>query len=165
MEMTKGCLVLACAALGGCLLPSAREREAFVSEGVADGSSFRCSEHQIWQLGYHVVASTGESLQAERRLGDSANETLRGYLTVSVAGDTTVPHLYVRAERVAEPALDAAPVPRSYPPTTNPGFPPTRPPAIRRREPRRVSPGEVARHARQVVRACAAGGELRRTAE
>ena len=165
MEMRKRSLVLACAALGGCLLPQPQASDVFVSEGVADGLSFRCSEHQVWQMGYHVVSSTGESLQAERRLRDSETETVRGYLTVSVAGDTTEPRLYVRGERVAETSRGPIPQPASYPPTTRPGFPPARTPAIRRREARRVSPGEVAGHARSIVRACAVGGEIRRAAE
>ncbi|HSU13353.1 hypothetical protein [Longimicrobium sp.] len=161
--MKRRSLVLACAALGGCMLPQQPGRDdVFVSEGVADGGSFRCSEHLVWQMGYHVVSNTGESLQAERRLRDSDTETVRGYLSVSVAGDTTEPRLYVRAERVAETTRGPIPQPASYPPVTRPGFPPARTPGLRRREPRRVSPGEVAAHARSVVRACAVSGEIRR---
>ncbi|HEX8242390.1 MAG TPA: hypothetical protein VF541_02795 [Longimicrobium sp.] len=161
--------ILLAAALGGCLFPPRNSDGVFYSEGVADATSFRCSRDEVRQLGYRLLTNNeaGEMLRAVRYLGRSESDRVQGYLTVSVSQDTAGRWLLVSAERFTEntdpmgprfPTPVPAPVPQ---PPTDPGRTPPRVPQVSRREPRRLSPGEVASHARMVVRRCAVGGEAR----
>ncbi|HEX6751351.1 MAG TPA: hypothetical protein VF092_28930 [Longimicrobium sp.] len=171
--MRRGALVLL-VALGGCLLPG-RERDAvFVSEGVADGSSFDCSRRGVRGLGYSVMQldEATETLHAFRYLGRSGDERMHGYLTVSVAQDSAGRHLLVAGERTAEranvtrprfPTPVPTPIPEPQPVPVPGRNPPPEVPRARTTGPRRVSPGEVASHARYVVRRCGVGGETRAT--
>lgn len=164
-------LMVLAAGLGGCLLPSRPGDAVYFTEGVADASSFRCSQQEVRQLGYRLTTydEAGEMLRAVRYLGRSGTDRLQGYLTVSVSQDTAGRWLLVSAERFTENTDPLGPnfptpVPTPVPtPPTDPGRNPPRVPRVTRREPRRVSPGEVASHARSVVRRCAVGGETRST--
>ena len=154
----KRSLIVACAALGGCMMPGRPGSEVFVSQGAAREGSFRCSQSAVYDLGYSVLSSDGESLRAQRYIGRYGQQTYRGYLTVSVSPDSIRRELTVRAERYAEDARTPVPV---YPPGTQPGRPRPAVMGVARTSSRRVAPGEVAGDARTVVRRCAAGGDYR----
>ncbi len=145
--------VCACTTLGSRQV----ENGVFTSEGVASATSFECSRQAVSGMGYTVSWSSGtESLRAERRGGDGANEW-RGYLTVAVSRESSGHYLQVSAERYAEPSR--LPVPATPAPQPTPVPTPPLPGTIARRTTRRVGPGPVAGDARNVVRRCALNGE------
>jgi hypothetical protein len=131
------------------------EEGVYTSEGVASAYSFECSRQAVSGLGYAVSWSSGnESLRAERRGGDGADEW-RGYLTVTISSESSGHYMVVNAERYAEPSRmpmseNPAPQPRPVP------TPPV-PRPVARRTTRRLSPGPVAGDARSVVHRCSLG--------
>lgn len=120
-------------------------------QATATLTSLECSRRTAARFGYTVdrmPGATEGTLRAERRFDGDGPRPSRGYITVSVPPDPgTV--MYVTAERIAE----AGPVPR----VPNPGPRPTPTPTpvpTGRLGPQRVSPGEVAGHARSVLQQC-----------
>lgn len=148
--------VAAAFALAACAMAPGRETDdAFTAEGMANVGSLTCSERQVARLGYNVMRAGGETpeegtIRGERRFDDDGVAPTRGYLTVSVARESDGPRLYVRAERYQEST--SYPVPTNLPPRGTPQPAPF--PSARRTGTRRVAPGVVAQHAREVVRAC-----------
>jgi len=158
-RMVRGGAVIAAAALCGCFpqrTPS-MENGVFTSEGVATFDSFRCAQTAVTGLGYTVNWYDGgeETLRAERRYENSAAESYRGYLTVSVTQEQSGRYLFVRAERFSEGSR--LPIPANPSPQPTPVPTPPMPRPVAQRSTRRVSPGPVAGDARNVVRRCAIG--------
>lgn len=155
-RIVRGGAVIAAAALCGCV-PRTRpyDNGVFTSEGVATFDSFRCAQTAVTGLGYTVNWYDGaeETLRAERRYENSAAESYRGYLTVSVTQESSGRYLFVRAERFSEGSRLPIPANPSPQPTPVPTPPVPRP--VAQRSTRRVSPGPVAGDARNVVRRCA----------
>ena len=158
--MRRGMTIVAAAALCGCAINRPGSNgDVFVSEGAARESSVWCSRDAVADMGYEVLwYDRGQEggLRAERRIGTYGTQTYRGYLTVSVTGDSVARRLTVRAERYAQDT--GTPVRGTYPPAIPTGRPnPPLPGRTTRSAPHRVSPGEVAGDARTVVRRCATG--------
>lgn len=156
-RMACGGILIAAAALGGCVPthPRSMEDGVFTSEGVASFDSFRCAQSAVTGMGYAVNWYDGaqETLRAERRYENSAAESYRGYLTVLVTQENASRRLQVRAERYSEGSRLPIPANPSPQPTPVPTPPTPRP--VAQRSSRRVSPGPVAGDARNVVRRCA----------
>jgi len=101
-------------------------------------------DYEVWWDGAHEGA-----MRAERNFGGSQSGRSRGLITVNVPHDPgTV--MYVTAERIESPGA----VPGVLNPPPRPGPMPTPVPTGRRLGPQRVNPGEVANHARNVLRQC-----------
>jgi hypothetical protein len=149
--------IVAAAALCGCALNHpGLNGDVFTTEGTARESSVWCSRDAVADMGYDVIwYDRGEDggLRAERQIGTYGTQTYRGYLTVSVSGDSAARRLIVRAERYAQDT--PTPVRGTYPPAIPTGRPnPPLPGQTTRSAPHRVTPGEVAGDARNVVRRC-----------
>jgi len=157
----RGGALLAAVGLCACVpaRPGSMENGVFTSEGIASFDSFRCAQTAVTGLGYTVNWYDGgqETLRAERRYENSAAESYRGYLTVSVTQENAGRYLMVRAERYAEGSR--LPIPANPAPQPTPQPTPPLPRPVAQRSTRRVSPGPVAGDARNVVRRCAIAGE------
>jgi hypothetical protein len=151
MAMRKRLPLLALAA--ACATPGTSQMspdKVYRAQAEATLTSLDCSRQTASRYGYRVWydGTTEGSLRAERIFDDGPQRS-RGYITVSVPHDPgTV--MYVTAERIAEGGA----VPGVLNPTPRPTPVPTPVPTGRRLGPQRVSPGEVATHARILLQHC-----------
>ncbi|HEX2203370.1 MAG TPA: hypothetical protein VHG91_08730 [Longimicrobium sp.] len=149
--------MVAVAALAGCSTLTQRPGPYEV-RGIAEITSFQCARERVSALGYNVVSNDGQSFRAER-VSEGTSSRVYGYLSVSIYPDAGGRELFsARAERVVDPRdprVAPAPGPAG-PPVLGPQ-PPRAPRPVYTRERDRVTPGETAGHARQLVRACTRG--------
>jgi hypothetical protein len=156
--MKSALLLTAATGLAACATNALPGEDVYRAQAVAMPTSMDCSRREASSQGYRVTwldgAQTG-TLRAERRFDANGPRPTRGYITVSVSHDPG-DVMSVTAERVTE--TSQVPSPPSAPrPTPTPTPSPTPLPNVRRRAPERVSPGEVATHARNLLRRCAMG--------
>jgi len=156
--MMRKALLLAAAGLAGCITPARPGEDVYRAEAVATVTSLDCARREASAQGYRVTWSDGAQegvLRAERRFDANGPRPTRGYITVNVSHDPG-DLISVTAERIVEATSNVPMRPNAPRPTPTPT--PTPVPTLGRRSgPERVSPGEVATHAHNLLRRCAMG--------
>jgi hypothetical protein len=142
--------VFAACATPGTMRTDASPDQVYRGQAESTLTSLDCARRTASRHGYQVWwdGATEGTLRAEQRFHEGQTGATRGYITVSVPHDPgTV--MYVTAERIQEGTISGV-----LNPSPRPGPMPTPVPTGRRTGPRRVSPGEVAGHARNLLSHC-----------